>query len=30
MANSKAYKIAQKTAFEAKGWQHTTGKVMFI
>ena len=27
-ANSKAFKIAQKTAFEAKGLQYTTGKVI--
>ena len=28
MANSKSFKIAQKTAFEAKGRLYTTGKVI--
>ena len=28
MANSKSFKIAKKTAFEAKGRQYTTGKVI--
>ena len=28
MANSNTFKIAQKTAFEAKGRLHTTGKVI--
>ena len=27
-ANSNSFKIAQKTAFEAKGRLHTTGKVI--
>ena len=28
LANSKSFKIAQKSAFEANGWQVTTGKVI--
>ena len=28
MGNSKSFKIAQKTAFEAKGRLYTTGKVI--
>ena len=28
MANSKSFKIAQKTAFQAKGRQHMAGKVI--
>ena len=28
MVNSKSFKIGQKTTFEAKGRQYTTGKVI--
>ena len=28
MANSKSFKIAQKTAFEAKGRQHMAGEII--